>query len=353
MNSPYAYRGGWYVPGRLTNGFARRVTERDLAIVRSSYARQGATILGNKTAFPVLDAHPDAGGVAFNLPLELPFTRTEYYIGEGVRWIGEHSEQEYDDEGFPLVAGRSESPPLTYEPGRTYTERWNQGVFGPAFGQPRHLLPNEFVTRLGNTITVAPALYGDGNGRSGWDDTANTRISLFRDGTKIGEVVASKASFQVPDTAATYRLAVRGQREADDLSTEIDAVWTFRSSHVAGDKPVRLPLSAATFSPPLDEYNRAPSGPLAVPISIGAQPDSNAGSVEHLNVTVSFDDGRTWRDTPVISTNGKRFAKVIHPAGHGHVSLRVQLRDSKGNSARHTIIRGYRFGGGEVAPRRP
>ncbi|MGK5676715.1 S8 family serine peptidase [Micromonospora sp. URMC 106] len=355
FNSPHVYRGAWYVPGRMTNGLERRVTERDLATVRSSYARQSAVTRGNKTVFPVSATRPGAGGFGFNIPFDLPFTNTEYYTGEGVRWIGDHHEQAHDAEGLPVPAGRSASLPLHYEPGRTYVEEWNRGVFGPAFGQPRYNLPEEFVTRRGDTITVALALYSDGDGRSGWDDTADTRIALFRDGVKIGEVDASrgKAVFQVPEADAAYRLEVRSQRGADNLSTRIDAAWTFRSGRVAGDAPVRLPLLSATFNPRLDEHNRAPSGAVAVPVVVGAQPGSGAGNVERVTVAVSFDDGLTWRTAPVLSAGGRHTAMIVNPTGAGFASLRVKLSDGKGNAAEHTIIRGYRFGSGEAAARRP
>lgn len=130
------------------------------------------------------------------------------------------------------------------------------------------------------------------------------------------------------------------------MSTQVSGVWTFRSGHVAGDRPARLPLLTVTFAPPVDDRHAMPSGNgVLVPVSVVAQPDSGAGPIGTLAVQVSYDDGRTWRDAPVVEAAGKRAVKLDHPAGARFVSVRAKAADSRGNAVEQTILRAYRIEG--------
>ncbi|SPL96486.1 peptidase S8 and S53, subtilisin, kexin, sedolisin [[Actinomadura] parvosata subsp. kistnae] len=120
------YRLAWFEPGRLPTGFERSVNPENLAVVRRDYAAH----LPDATAETTSQAWPRRGSIPSSLatvPTELPSTRTEYVnTDDGIRW--QHHLFEYGSDGR---LNRFESGFTHYPAGRTTTERWNRGVFGP------------------------------------------------------------------------------------------------------------------------------------------------------------------------------------------------------------------------------
>lgn len=151
----------------------------------------------------------------------------------------------------------------------------------------------------------------------------------------------------MPAEAADYRLEVADTRSDGDLTTRLSAAWTFRSGHVDGDQPVRLPLSAVRFTPVLDANNAAPAGCLfEIPVSVQGQPGVPASKIGELTVEVSFDDGAIWSGAQLRSGSTGWTAVVRHPSGGGFVSLRGTAGDAAGNRVTQTIIRAYRLTSG-------
>lgn len=227
-----------------------------------------------------------------------------------------------------------------YEPGRTYREVWNKGVFGPAL-PPRFLFDG--ATRTGDTMLIDVPLYGDGAGRAGDSLTETFAATLLRNGTKIGETDQPRfQSFDVPAGDARYRLELRADRGPQfELSTRTQIAWEFRSNHVNGTTPAPLPLWTIRFAPKLDRHNTVPANQtIAVPVIATPQPGSPAGQLANLTVEVSYDDGTTWTRAPVRSGQ----ARVNHPQGEGFISLRANATDNAGNAVEQTIIRAYRYG---------
>jgi hypothetical protein len=167
--------------------------------------------------------------------------------------------------------------------------------------------------------------------------------TVYRNGEKVAEVDGPTGEFTVPAGSGDYRVEIVSERPAPaELSTRVEVAWTFASGHVAGDTPARLPVSTVQFSPPVDNENTAPAGqPAAIPVTVLAQPGSPAGDVRTLAVQVSYDDGRTWVDAPVLA--GPARVQVTHPAAAGFVSLRATATDTAGNTVSQTIIRAYRI----------
>ena len=84
----------------------------------------------------------------------------------------------------------------------------------------------------------------------------------------------------------------------------MEAGWTFRSGHVAGDTPARLPLSAIRFAPPLRVDNSAPAGrAFTVPVQVQRQPGAGGHQVAKLTVDVSYDGGKTWSKAEVVRSS--------------------------------------------------
>lgn len=341
-DSPYLYQFSWRFKGRMITGLTKRVKQSELATVRAAHARQGARE-ANKFTFAL---YPDTQwALATGVPLRLPSTRTEYYnTDDKVTWQGNLEEivQSEENMAFPAILF---GPTLRYRAGKRYAEQWNRGVFSPSLLDP--VVPFEYLTRTGDTMAVAVPTHSDGEHRAGYSAFESARVTVFRNGVKVGEEAAASAEIAVPAAAGRYRVEQDMTRGAPSvLSTRVSSAWTFNSRHVAGEEPKRLPISVVRFSPELSQENTAPAGrAFVIPVVVQPQPDSAAARPVTLTVKVSYDDGRTWTPAPVTKVNGKWQVKVQHPDQAGFVSLRASSRDAAGNTVEHTVIRAYQIVG--------
>lgn len=64
--------------------------------------------------------------------------------------------------------------------------------------------------------------------------------------------------------------------------------------------------------------------------------------VTRLEVQVSVNGGKTWRQAHVRSTGADRFSVTFSAAPSAQLSLRVTARDAAGNGLSETILRAYR-----------
>jgi subtilisin family serine protease len=330
---PQWYFLAWHRTGEMPTGLRQRVGEKDLATIRSQLRSHVSGSSGTRFLLPVGPVELTVSALAPDGPL--PRTETAYVNTDGgVRWRSEFDEVVSDPENFAVVSS-TEQPPFAYAGGRTYHDTWNAAPFAPTFaGGP-------MVVRSGDTLTVDPTLYGDGDGRFGWTTLATGRITILRDGTRIGETTEPPAVVEVPARTGRFQVRVETTRSAPaQLATGNSLEWTFDSGHVDGERG--LPVSILRFSPRLDARNQAPAGTLfPVPVTIERQPGSAAAPNRTLTVEASFDDGATWRSVAVLPTPKGTVAMVPHPARAGYVSLRATAVDTAGNIVRQTLIRAY------------
>jgi hypothetical protein len=330
-DSPYLYSLLYPVRGRMVTGYRRSVADRELARVRLDIA---ATVPGSSGLRRVNTALTDFDTGFFGpfLPIRLPSVRTEFVNADaGVESGGSVIEAASGDASTIAESDGHRA----YRAGQTYEQSWNRGVFAPHLATPAGMWDG--VTRTGDRITVGVGRFGDGDGRPG-DSTAQVRTTaLYRDGVQVAD---AEGTVGVPADDGTYRLELTTERGAPfDLSTKTRAVWTFGSGHADAFTP--LPLWDVRFTPDLDRYNAVPAGRTGrVPVAVTAQPGSSPGTLGRVTVEVSFDDGATWRATPL--RNGA--VQVTTPTGKGFVSLRTKAADSAGNSVEQTVVHAYRFG---------
>ncbi|MBX6750136.1 MAG: S8 family serine peptidase [Micromonosporaceae bacterium] len=337
-NSPLVYQLAWASEGGMESGLTRSVTARQLARVTTGYARQAENVIGEAYSYP---ATASVAAFATAVPLDLPGERTVYYNSEpGVRWSNQFVEAVPNGTPWPDPVSFASAPATTYEAGRTYTESWNQAVFGPKVGGDAGE-PRSSAIRNGNTLELSVP-FADGGGR-----TASTRIDvghlrLFRDGTLVGENDYIGGLFTVPPEPAQYRVEIEMERgEPHVLSTRVQAAWTFTSAST--EQAVALPMLSVQVRPPLDETNAARHDQtLAIPVTVTGQPGSEAHATQ-VRVEVSYDDGATWRPTTVRRTGPGWTATVKHPHQAGFVSLRVTATGPHGTSVEQTVIRAYRI----------
>ena len=342
--SPFAYYLTWYQDGRMPTGFRGTVRPGSLAQVRAEHLAQAPGAIAWKRATSI------RGGVGStltaNLQFTLPFTRTEYYSTDGgVKWQADFQEVLPNDEcpWCQIWVSSATDPFVRYRPGSRRTAVWNQGVFGPAMPEPAY--ESQGVTRLGDTLTVAPQLTSDNAGRDGSSAQTAAHTTVYRNGVKLDETPDRSGVFTLPPRTADYRVEITVDRGSPlALTTRSRVAWTFRSGHVDGAVPQRLPVSAVRFTPALDATSSAPAGrAFSLPVTVQTQPRATGGRTTRLTVEVSYDDGRSWQSAGVTGRDGTWQARVRHPRGAGFVSLRAAATDSRGNRVTEELIRAYRI----------
>jgi subtilisin family serine protease len=344
-NSPTSYDFAWF-PTPFPVGFTRNVTTGQLATVQAAHASQVNGLAGKGT-----NAHP--AGALFRIgsivqsTFDLPFSRTEFYNNDsGLRWEARFTD--YLGTTVPYVD--VDSAPTAFSPGTTTSQTWNKPVYGPGLGALSR--PEHHVVRNGDVIQFYPPLLGDNAGRTGHPYVGATGQLTLKRGTQVLASVPypyppSLAVANVPPELNTYTLEATLNRDVPPavLSTQISAVWTFRSATVAWNQYTRLPLWYVTFRPVLNAANSAPASTtnFSVPLTAAAQPTSSPGSLSTITVQYSVNDGATWTNASLTGTGANRTARVNHPAGSGFVSLRATVTDNAGNAVTQTMIRAYRY----------
>ncbi|MEU2119611.1 hypothetical protein ABZ567_29135 [Streptomyces sp. NPDC016459] len=232
--------------------------------------------------------------------------------------------------------------PKRHEAGRTYRETFTPGVFGPLLGEDMGVFRTapDPVTGEQRLVGSLP-LFADGAGHAGLTPHTSATTTLYRDGVKVAEnddPLTGARPFPVDAADAEYRLTTSVERSADiaAASTRVDAGFTFRSKQVTAT--TALPVSTVRFARPVDLASRAPAGlSVLVPVTEqGAAAGRNRGSLA-VSVSVSYDDGRTWR--PVTVTNGR--ISVKSPAKDRGISLSAQVTDKQDNTSTLTIHNGW------------
>ncbi len=345
VNSPYTYDLSFFPErGRFPDGFERTVHNDELATVRNSYAAQGPDQYAFVSHYPSPDAEfleLFTQGLFVDLPMR---RRVSYLSTEEMSWVLDVREWNLID--FPWRTTLRVLFFPRYEAGRHYRSRWNDAVLGPDVSVDEG--PGFWMTRLGDEIdvSVASALRRDRDGHLALPTTSTGHTRVFRDGSLVGENdEPGNGLFAVPPEPAEYRVEVQSIRdEVEQLSTQVDVAWTFRSGQVAGEEPAPLPILAVRFTPDLDDFNRAPSDrPFLIPITVTRHTGAPAASLRDLTVDASYDGGKSWSPALVIRLGDVAVALVRHPPGEGLVSLRATAVDKDDNRVEQTILGGYRL----------
>ncbi|MGA5065153.1 S8 family serine peptidase [Streptomyces exfoliatus] len=317
----------------VATGYTRHVKAEELATLT---VRLGASAPG-KSALTSPYAHlpgaPEGNG--FSAPQAAPGTRTFHVsTADGVKWLTRFNQLGAVDEwGYPAFEGGYEMVrPKRYEAGRTYRETFNTGVFGPVLGEGMGVFrtapdPETGEQRLYGSLP----LFADGKGHVGVPVNVSATTKLYRDGVEVGandDPLTGWKPFTVDAADAAYRLETSVERPAGlaAVSTRIDAAFTFRSGQVAAT--TALPVSTVRFAAPVDLASRVPAGrQVRVPVTV--QGSAAGGNLKSLAVSVSYDDGKTWR--PAQVRNG--VISVTSPAKDSGISFSAVVTDKQGNTS--------------------
>ncbi|MEV0613539.1 S8 family serine peptidase [Nonomuraea sp. NPDC050404] len=319
-------------------GYAART--RDMVKATETYRSSSGP--GTLWSGPVLG---DISGGASTSDIPLPGRLTRY-LTPGFAWHDEFSTGGLVEYGVGPVRDKD------------FGQVYNAAVTGPSFaitggsrtGDKLDFPANGLYT--GATAGDRTGMDATAGGRTGMDATATGTLTLASNGkelatTGIAGCIAYRSeqctlTATLPEASDTaYTLTASSRRPDVELSTGVDAVWTFRSSRTA--KPEPLPLMAVRYAPQgLDDANRArPGSRTTVPIRVERAPGAREVAVSSIKLEVSADDGKTWRPVRVRAAGAGWTARLDNPAAPGYVSLRATVTDKAGNGVTQTVSRAY------------
>jgi Subtilase family len=326
------YGLAWFTD-RFPTGFTKAVSRRELATVRS---RIGDAGLGGD-GFRSWGPQPPSGSaftLAAGLPVpQLPATRRAYLTTEDLRWQSGFQQQVIDVGPVAVL----QSPYRSYRAGRTYDERVNFPVFGPAFPP----IDAPWSSRDSEGILINIPLFSDSGGNAGFSLLESASTKLFLGDELLGEFPTDGFGFftGLPAESRTYRLTTEATRpDLFGFTSAVRAEWTFTSSQVDGPEVEPIDMNVVRFLPKLDDEGAAPAGrSFLVPVQV--QDETGATTrPRRLTIEVSYDEGASWRRAPVSES---LVAKLDHPAGAKSVSLRASATDREGNTVKQTVIKAY------------
>ncbi|WP_170155977.1 S8 family serine peptidase [Umezawaea tangerina] len=316
-STPVTYRLHWSETGRLPVGYERTATPSELAET-TTVVRPGGPDKQYRLAVV-----PEGITAGWSSTTPAGPSVDLVTAGGGLRWRWAFEQWSADLRTEVVLA----PPARAVEPGGAYDQTLNAAVFGPSTA-------DRALVRRGDDIGVRVPMHADTNGGEGSRPSAASRITLYRDGVRIGEEAKQAADFPVPAAEGGYRVEVEQTHTASNLSTRTSGTWTFRSAH---DREGPLPMSVPRFRPELDGDNAACGATVPVPLTVERQPGTPA--VTGVEVEASFDDGTTWTAVPVDGGT----ALVRHPTGARFASLRARTTDAAGDTAEVTVVHAYRI----------
>jgi hypothetical protein len=340
VNSKHRYEVAASAAGSIPAVLNYDRKTKDLAPVKARYfghqgiqSRRGiyaeTTIGGRTLSLPIPDTVPTAT------------ERTEYFT-PGSWTLAAYGWDHYSDDLY------AESVPL--RAGTPSAIEWDKATYGPAFtgNADDDLGPHPWARRIGSLMDVTVPLYSDAAGHVRLPDNEmevdTGTTSLYRDGKLVGTVnVPGRGVFPVPMTDGSYLLTTTAKRAEPwwPLATSTSAKWKFQSN--GWDGAGALPLLTVGLDPAVDLRNTAKGGQaFAFPATVTRQAGSGTAKVLGLLVSVSYDDGKTWKPATVVRDGAKWKVTVTHPAS-GYVSLRAFAEDEGGNTVEQTVIRAYRL----------
>lgn len=321
--------------GKIPTQVAHNVRTADLAAVRTRYHGQTAD------APPIIGAryvtdHASIG-LGWHVPIRPSQERVEYFTPG--TWNLSVS-----------TAFDSRAQRVTLAAGSETQLSWNRAVLSPGFtgGTSSALFGDHpWAFRRQDMMDVTVPFFTDADGHTTAPDlevTSSGFTTLYQDGRLLGtQNLAGRGTFWVGQRGYDYRLVTEVVRDEPwwPLSTRIGAEWTFTSEFTQGPFNIPLPLLSARAEPPVDITNRAPAGPVTIPVTVSRQ--DGPATVSAVAVEFSTDDGATWRQATVSGAGDRWLAQVDNPAD-GFVSLRTKASDTDGNTLDQTVIRAYQVG---------
>ena len=226
---------------------------------------------------------------------------------------------------------------LVLTAGQHVTLAWRGTVVAPA---PSTYDGPCFLCRKGNTLNGVDEMDTDGSGDIGqWSDGPTT---ITQDGKQIYSGGTEGQLFTLTLPAAkhhyVYSLDTTHDTTASALSTHAQISWGFDSARVTDSTPVPILYAQPQFV--TDGHDSVAAGTGTVDIAFQHQRGVTASAVKSASVSVSYDDGATWKPATVALGDGHHVAAtwaVPSSTKAGYLALKVSAVDVAGSSVDETV----------------
>ncbi|MFD4632008.1 S8 family serine peptidase [Streptomyces sp. NPDC058284] len=338
VNTPYVYDLSEGHKGAVPEDLTYEPEKSELAVLGTAYhAVKPAT--GGEFRYSITDTFPV--GLGFQEKIDYPAERTEYVsAGRGQLW----------HESVTTGPGAlEERGGLVAYRGGGHTELdWFKPVLHPWLGTGL----GWGQQRRGNDLEFDVPGWGDsGPDHTGfgdvWNEDSMTQVSeVFVDGVSADRSMGPAVYVWDADPAEhTYKVVTDTTLDPERwrLGTKGHAEWTFRSKETPADRKTFLPLLNLGFDVATDLSGEVRGG-RTVPVGIFAEYVKGArdtGRIGGGELSVSYDEGRTWRDVALEREGGKASweARLRVPDSAESVSLRASARDDRGGAVSQEIVR--------------
>ncbi|WP_109474154.1 S8 family peptidase [Ornithinimicrobium cavernae] len=340
--SPYTYDLFPYYAGTVPETLDTRVRHGELARVDATYYSSGSTQQGAEILFP---RRPhDSFVLRQAQAVAVPSQRAEWVTPGEVIWQP-FTWATLAQQGGMIGADRS------YATGERRDEGWFSPVLRPGvpsvgdaddadWGLPGYREGDQFM------IQVRPLMDADEHfSERGGEQSSR----LLAD----GELLAEKSGLEGAWPALAGDTAYRLELEADQHdpwwqhSTTTHTAWEFTSGRPGNGERELLDLLQVDYRVATDLQGLVPRGrPTTLGVAVYPQGRPAQAADVDLTLSVSYDDGQTWTDLDKVRPvgDGTFEARVRHPKGAEHVSLRVVATQDDGTSVEQTVLRAFGVG---------
>ncbi len=344
------------IPGDLTYD----VTAADLATVHAGYA----SVVPART-----EEESRLGGLPWQTllvgainDLVAPMSRTEYVTAlPRLAW---HQEVDLD---VPDGAGRMLAPAAIYHPGETVAKVWSDQPSGSGLEQEYDGGQACPVCRSGDTLAVTAFPHVDSSNDFMLADGATTEnMTLYQDGTEVGQSRGGFASFPLSADPASYQLVYDVDTTAAwwPTSTHVSTTWSFRSRErppnqlppgwTCGGKQARRVDDGCSFEHVLLPHYVAsagldgviPAGTVAhIDVDVSPQRGLRPDPLTSLTGQVSYDGGKNWKAVTATRSSDTSYRLSYRQPKlartDGYASLRIDATAKSGSKVSQTVIHGY------------
>lgn len=370
--SPYRYNLG-VTSDQISADQSYTVADSSLATLKHTFdldPAYGAGVPSIGSGF----ATPDGGGL-----VALPATGgsvTEYVTG-GLRWFSEMVLPQVPATTSPVFSfAFLNDDPVVYRAGQTASRIWARAPEAPNFGQHPAAAANFGCQACAGegSLNVTLGMLGDSHrDTTGMDLTASGTSQLYWNGKLVSSDTDHYGYLvqNVPAGPATVRTVFDYDRTGDGVTqsskthTDVTIPYSGQSdpsmtlpstvsctpAQVAGTPkaPCQI-LPALTLNyrlNALDDRNTSHSPIQNLALFVGHLSYGGVGSrayIDSAQVSVSFDNGATWKDVPTHGFNGIYDALWVNPPAGSPIALRVTATDCLGGSITQTITNPYTVG---------
>ncbi|MFI1676671.1 S8 family serine peptidase [Streptomyces sp. NPDC020607] len=339
-NTPYVYDLSEGHEGAVPKGdLTYEPTKRELATLDAEF-HAVKPAAGGEYRYSITGTFPI--GFGFQEKIDLPAERTEYVsTGRDQLW--------HESVSTGPGALEERSGLVAYKGGKRTGLDWFKPVLHPWLGTGL----GWGQTRSGNDLAFNVPGWGDsGPDHTGfgdvWNEDSMTQVSeVFVDGVSADRRKSSGVYVWDADPAEhTYKVVTDTTLAPERwrLATAGHAEWTFKSKQTPADKKTFLPLLNLGFDVDTDLAG-AVRGGRTLDVGIFAEYVKGAadtGAIGGGELSVSYDEGKTWRDVRLDRDGGKGAAwegEVTVPRDARSVSLRASAGDDRGGVVSQEVIR--------------